>query len=223
MGLGSLLAGAAGGVANMGFDLWKHEDAQKHNQAQFDQSNNLANRNLDWQKEFANQRYQKTVTDMTQAGLNPALMFGSGGPGGSAGGSPLASPSSGSSSTIGTGSSGVSSRDVREAAKLKNEQAILEQNLKNLKAQKTKSYTSAEKDIKESKVLDSRKKIALEEEKQAKILTDMTRTQARVYKSHNILYRDPKLRKAAGYAKGVIDLFRGGAQGASAFRNSLKK
>lgn len=84
-------------IANTATSIWQNDQSNKQQQSQFHESMNMSAENLNWQKNFAKNRYQFAAEDMKKAGLNPILMYGSASAQSSAGGS--SSPGSGSQSS----------------------------------------------------------------------------------------------------------------------------
>lgn len=61
----------AAGVANTAYNHWQYADTKKFNSAE-------AQKQRDFEERMSNTAYQRATKDMQAAGLNPAMMYGSG-------------------------------------------------------------------------------------------------------------------------------------------------
>lgn len=86
----SLITGGASLLGSM-FSSMTASDNSAANIAMQQQTNQMnmqeSQRNRDFQEQMSNTAYQRSSADMQKAGLNPAMMFGSGGPASTPGGS----------------------------------------------------------------------------------------------------------------------------------------
>lgn len=87
--LGALITGGSSLLGSM-FSSETSAENTAANIAMQQQTNQMnvqeAQKNRDFQEQMSNTAYQRASKDMTSAGLNPAMMFGSGGPASSPGG-----------------------------------------------------------------------------------------------------------------------------------------
>lgn len=89
-----------------------------------------AQKTRDWQEQMSNTAYQRAVSDMKAAGLNPALMYGNGG---------AESTPSGATASSGGGGIGSAANMLSSAANL----ISANERNKNLQAQKSVYNTAA--------------------------------------------------------------------------------
>lgn len=89
-----------------------------------------AQKTRDWQEQMSNTAYQRAVSDMKAAGLNPALMYGNGG---------AESTPSGATASSGGGGVGSAANMLSSAANL----ISANERNKNLQAQKSVYNTAA--------------------------------------------------------------------------------
>ena len=92
--------------------------------------------NRDWQERMSNTAYQRQVKDMQAAGVNPALMYGSGASG--------ASTPSGATATAGSNDNGLSFQELISSLMLPMQMAQTAANISNIKANTGKTIAETE-------------------------------------------------------------------------------
>ena len=74
----SLGVGAITGLANTAYQHWQYKDQKAYNSAEAQKNRD---QNFEHNKEMAKEQHKLNVEGMKEAGLNPALMYSSGGNG----------------------------------------------------------------------------------------------------------------------------------------------
>lgn len=123
----AISAAAAGAALTTGLNMWNKAEDRAFNAEE-------AQKQRNWEEKMSNSAYQRSVTDMKKAGLNPAAMFGG------TGGAANTPTGSSASSNSGTGSNFAGdvanlinsaanlNRSVNEKHELANRQAVRESN-----------------------------------------------------------------------------------------------
>lgn len=117
------------------FGIGTQRRAQEYNSAEAEAQRRweeqMANNAYAWQENMSNTAYQRAVADMTKAGLNPALMYGSGG----AASTPAGAIPSGASANSAGGNAGSMVQGLTTLINAHNTSRMLDLKTKNNKLQ----------------------------------------------------------------------------------------
>lgn len=133
------IGSAISGLANTAWNHWQYADQKKFNSEEAEKNRTFQAEQANIDRKRADTSYQRSVADMKAAGLNPAMMFGTGSAEAVGSGTP-----GGSTASIGANNSGVNlGIDINSIANVLNSAS----NVMKASGKGTKAYKEASKII----------------------------------------------------------------------------